>query len=177
MSPVIMVVWVELLITLVLRWTLLNERLDHTIRARQPDGYLQRDELMELLVNDPKKFARSAPREWLKGLDARTEQSADPTIEQDRNRGNRGFLAVIVFAILGVPLVVAVAILGREAPLLVAIVLLAVQAGLLTYWIQRFLGGCRAVEADNFAIAVAIAGIGVVLVASGLAAILLISRT
>ena len=170
------VVWIEIFVTLALRWLVLNEQLDRTIRGRPIHGYLGYDELSDLLSNDPKGFARSAPREWLKGLRARTETSPDPVVEHHRTRGNRGYVVMVAYLFLGTPLVLAsIGILGRASSVLLAATFLAVQGLILTYWLWRLRIARRRPESGDLTSTVAVTGICAVLVCAAIGAALLTS--
>jgi hypothetical protein len=172
----VFVVWIEIFLTLALRWLVMNERLDQTFRARESGRYLARDELTDLLVKDPKTFARTAPSQWLKGLSARTQTSTDAVIEQQRTRGNRGYLAVVAYLFLGTPLVLAIAgILGRASMALLAATFLALQGALLSYWLRRLWSARQGPKPDALTTALSIAGICAVVIGALLGAFLLTS--
>lgn len=171
----VVVAWIEVLIALGLRWLILNERLEHTVRARRSRPYLTRDELTDLLVEDPRKFARSAPREWLKGLAARTQASSDPEIEGDRTSGNRGYAVVVGYIFLGTPLLgLVVGMIGQTSWELLVATLLLLQVVLLGYWLLRLNQARR--QAESVALVASIGGIAAVFVATVVGALLVIAE-
>ena len=168
------VAWIEIFVALALRWLVLNERLERTVQARGSHPYLSRDELTDLLVDDPKTFARVASREWLKGVSARTQASSDPDIERRRMSGNRGYVVLLAYLFLGTPLLgLVTVVIASISWMLLVTMLLALQVLLLGYWLQRLREGRR--HAEGVAVVAAIGGIAAVLVATVVGAILAMS--
>lgn len=169
------VAWVEVFVVLALRWLILNERLERIIQEQGDHPYLSRDELMELLVENPKSFARTAPREWWKGLLARTSHSSHPNIERTRTSGNRGYTALFAYIFVGTPLLgLGAAVLARVSLNLLVATWLLLQLLLIGYWLQRLWDARR--SSERFAVVVSACGIAAVIVATAVGTLFVIYR-